>query len=107
MRRAQRKQTLDTLSAIVARAAGADLLVLLSDIDGFFTADPRKDPNAYLIKDISYQEAIDKGLKVMDAAAFAICAEQGLPMVRVFGLNDPENLIRVLEGSDIGTFVHP
>ena len=43
----------------------------------------------------------------MDAAAFAICAEQKLPMVRVFGLNDPENLIRVLEGSDIGTFVHP
>ena len=43
----------------------------------------------------------------MDAAAFAICAEQGLPLVRVFGLSDPENLIRVLEGDDMGTFVHP
>ena len=40
-------------------------------------------------------------------AAFALCAENKVPMVRVFGLDDPENLIRVLEGSDIGTFVHP
>ena len=44
---------------------------------------------------------------MMDAAAFALCAENRVPMVRVFGLDDPENLIRVLEGSDIGTFVHP
>ena len=47
------------------------------------------------------------GLKVMDASAFALCAENKVPMVRVFGLDDPENLIRVLEGSGIGTFVHP
>ena len=85
----------------------ADAIMMAKNIDGVYTADPAKDPTATLIKDITYREALNRGLKVMDAAAFAICAEQGLPMVRVFGLNDPENLIRVLEGSDIGTFVHP
>ena len=68
---------------------------------------PLKDPAATLIKDITYTEALEKGLKVMDASAFALCAENKVPMVRVFGLDDPENLLRVLEGSDIGTFVHP
>ena len=97
----------DTLASIVAVSVEADLLVLLSDIEGLYTADPHKDPNATLIKDITYQEALQKGLKVMDAAAFALCAENHVPMVRVFGLDVPENLISVLEGSDMGTFVHP
>ena len=66
-----------------------------------------KDPTATLIKAITYTEALKRGLKVMDAAAFALCAENKVPMLRVFGLDDPDNLIRVLEGSDIGTFVHP
>jgi uridylate kinase len=72
-----------------------------------YTADPAKDPSAVLIPDITYTEALRRGLKVMDASAFALCAENGVPMVRVFGLDDPENLIRVLEGSEMGTFVHP
>ena len=55
----------------------------------------------------SATEALRQGLKVMDASAFALCAENHVPMVRVFGLDDPQNLIRVLEGSDIGSFVHP
>ena len=85
----------------------ADAIMMAKNIDGVYTADPAKDPTATLIKDITYQEALARGLKVMDAAAFALCADNKFPMVRVFGLNDPENLIRVLEGSDIGTFVHP
>ena len=85
----------------------ADAIMMAKNIDGVYTADPNNDPSATLIKDITYREALNRGLKVMDAAAFAICAEQGLPMVRVFGLNDPENLIRVLDGDDMGTFVHP
>ncbi|MGN0970916.1 MAG: UMP kinase, partial [Aristaeellaceae bacterium] len=64
-------------------------------------------PTATLIKDITYKEALQRGLKVMDAAAFALCAENAVPMVRVFGLDVPENLVAVLEGSDMGTFVHP
>lgn len=93
------------------RAAGiemqVDAILMAKNIDGVYTADPHKDPNATLIKDITYQGALQKGLKVMDAAAFALCAENHVPMVRVFGLDVPENLISVLEGSDMGTFVHP
>ena len=97
----------DTAVALRAIEMQADCILMAKNIDGVYTADPHKDPTATLIKDITYKEALNRGLKVMDAAAFAICAEQGLPMIRVFGLNDPENLIRVLEGDNMGTFVHP
>ena len=97
----------DTAVALRAIEMEADAILMAKNIDGVYTADPNKDPNATLIKDITYREALARGLKVMDAAAFALCAENNLPMVRVFGLDDPKNLIKVLEGSDIGTFVHP
>lgn len=97
----------DTAVALRAIEMQVDAILMAKNIDGVYTADPNKDPNAKLIKDITYQDALAQNLKVMDAAAFALCAENALPMVRVFGLDDPKNLIRVLEGSDIGTFVHP
>jgi len=96
----------DTAVALRAVEMEADAILMAKNIDGVYTADPMKDPTATLIKDITYTEALKRSLKVMDAAAFAICAENKVPVVRVFGLNDPDNLIRVLEGSDIGTFVH-
>ncbi len=97
----------DTAVALRAIEMQADAILMAKNIDGVYTADPAKDPTATLIKDITYKEALQKGLKVMDAAAFALCAENKVPMVRVFGLDVPENLIAVLEGSDMGTFVHP
>ncbi len=98
-----------TDSGVALRAVEmeVDAILMAKNIDGVYTADPGKDPTAVLIRDITYTEALKRGLKVMDAAAFALCAENKVPMLRVFGLDDPENLIRVLEGSDIGTFVHP
>ena len=98
-----------TDSGVALRAVEmqADAILMAKNIDGVYTADPRTDPNATLIPDITYREALARGLKVMDAAAFAICADNKLPVIRVFGLDDPENLIRVMEGSDIGTKVHP
>ena len=98
-----------TDSGVALRAVEmeVDAILMAKNIDGVYTADPMKDPAATLIKDITYTEALKRGLKVMDAAAFALCAENKVPMLRVFGLDDPDNLIRVLEGSDIGTFVHP
>ena len=98
-----------TDSGVALRAVEmeVDAILMAKNIDGVYTADPGKDPTAVLIRDITYTEALKRGLKVMDAAAFALCAENRVPMLRVFGLDDPENLIRVLEGSDIGTFVHP
>lgn len=96
----------DTAVALRAVEMEADAILMAKNIDGVYTADPNKDPSATLIKDITYTEALKRSLKVMDAAAFAICAENKVPVVRVFGLDDPDNLIAVLQGSDIGTFVH-
>lgn len=97
----------DTAVALRAIEMQVDAILMAKNIDGVYTADPLKDPTATLIKDITYQDALKQGLKVMDAAAFALCAENKVPMVRVFGLDKPENLISVLEGNDMGTFVHP
>ena len=97
----------DTAVALRAIEMQVDAILMAKNIDGVYTADPNKDPSATLIKDITYRDALARGLKVMDAAAFALCAENDLPMVRVFGLDDPKNLIRVLEGDNMGTFVHP
>ena len=97
----------DSGVALRAIEMEVDAVLMAKNIDGVYTADPLKDPTATLIKDITYTEALKRGLKVMDAAAFALCAENKLPMVRVFGLDDPENLIRVLDGDPMGTFVHP
>ena len=98
-----------TDSGVALRAVEmqVDAILMAKNIDGVYTADPAKDPSAVLIRDITYEEALSRGLKVMDASAFALCAENKVPMVRVFGLDDPENLIRVLEGDPMGTFVHP
>ena len=98
-----------TDSGVALRAVEmeVDAVLMAKNIDGVYTADPARDPAATLIKDITYAEALARGLKVMDASAFALCAENKVPMVRVFGLDDPENLIRVLEGDGMGTFVHP
>ena len=97
----------DTAVALRAIEMQVDAILMAKNIDGVYTADPHKDPTATLIKNITYKEALNRGLRVMDASAFALCAENGVPMVRVFGLDDPKNLIRVLEGDNMGTFVHP
>ena len=98
-----------TDTGVVLRAVEvqADAILMGKNIDGVYTADPRQDPSATLIRDITYAQALAQGLKVMDAAAFALCAENRVPMVRVFGLDQPERLLEVLQGSDTGTFIHP
>ena len=99
--------TTDTAVVLRAVELSADVLLLAKNVDGVYTADPHKDPNARLIRDIRYQDAIDQGLQVMDLAAFKICADQRLPQVRVFGLDKPENIQRVLSGEALGTLLHP
>ena len=98
-----------TDTAVVLRAVEtkADIILLAKNIDGVYTADPRKDPTATLIKDITYSEAEARKLRVMDTAAFTMCAEQKVPQVRVFGLDDPENILKVLAGDPMGTVLHP
>ena len=98
-----------TDTAVVLRAVevGADAILLAKNIDGVYTDDPKKNPAATLIRDISYEKAQDMRLKVMDSAAFSLCAENKVPIVRVFGLFQPESSLDVLRGDDMGTVLHP
>lgn len=97
----------DTAAALRAVEIGADAILLAKNIDGVYDDDPRTNPDAKLIRDITYREAQSRNLRVMDAAAITICMENKVPSVRVFGLDKPENIIRVMEGDDMGTNVHP
>ena len=99
--------TTDTAVVLRAVELKADALLLAKNIDGVYSADPNKDKTAELIPAITYREAYQRGLKVMDLAAFTICADQGLPLVRVFGLDDPRNILRVIAGENLGTILHP
>ena len=94
----------DTGAALRAREIDADAVLLAKNIDGVYTADPRKDPAAKLIPSITYTEVIEKKLAVMDFTAVSFCMENKLPVL-VFGLNDPENIIRICSGEKIGTVV--
>lgn len=99
--------TTDTAVVLRAIEIGADTLLLAKSIDGVYTADPLEDSSAKLIKNISYEEAMAANLRVMDMSAFALCADKGLPQVRVFSMNDPDNILKVLSGDTMGTTLYP
>ena len=97
----------DTAVALRALELEADVLLLAKNIDGVYTADPRVDPNARLIPDLTYQEAAERDLRVMDAAAFCLLRDNKFPRVRLFSLDDPDHILRVLQGDPMGTLLHP
>ena len=99
--------TTDTAAALRAAELGADAVFKGTTVDGVYDSDPRKNPDAKLIKDITYQETIEKGLKVMDTSAFQLCQDQKIPVIRIFNMDDLDNVLRVARGEDIGTVVHP
>ena len=74
-------------------------------VDGVYTADPEKDPTATKFTEITYQEVIERGLKVMDITATAMCMQNNLP-IYVFNMDVVGNLKRVMEGENIGTLVY-
>ena len=98
--------TTDTAAALRAAELGADAVFKGTTVDGVYDSDPRKNPDAKLIRDITYQETIDMGLKVMDTSAFQLCKDQKIPVIRVFNMDDLDNILRVAKGEDIGTVVH-
>ena len=98
--------TTDTAAALRAAELHADAVFKGTTVDGVYDSDPRKNPEAKLIRDITYQEAIDRGLKVMDVSAFQLCKEQRIPAIRVFNMDDLDNILRVARGETIGTVVH-
>ncbi len=97
--------TTDTAAALRGAEIGAELVLKATKVDGVYTADPMKDPNAVRYSSITFDEAIEKHLEVMDAAAFALCRDQKLP-IKVFSILKPGALKRVLMGEDEGTLVH-
>ena len=94
----------DTAAALRASEMDADALLRATKVDGVYTADPVKNPSATRFKQISYQDAIAKQLKVMDAAAFSLCMENSIPII-VFDFFKEGNLERVIAGESIGTIV--
>jgi len=97
--------TTDTVSAQRALEIGAEALLLAkSGVDGVYSADPKKDPNAVKYESISYDEVLSKSLAVADAAAFALCRENKLPII-IFDLMQNGNIGRAVRGELIGTLV--
>lgn len=96
----------DTVAAQRALEIRADeVLVAKNGVDGVYTADPKVDTNATKIAEISYGEALVRGLKVVDSTAFSLCMDNGMPM-RVFGMEPAGNVTAAIRGERLGTLVH-
>ena len=97
--------TTDTAAALRGREIEADIVLKATKVDGVYTADPHKDPTATRYTDLTFNEAILKNLKVMDATALALCRDQNM-LIKVFSINKPGALRRIVLGGDEGTLVH-
>jgi uridylate kinase len=96
----------DTVAAQRALEIHADeVLVAKNGVDGVYTADPRKDPSAVKLDSISYSDALQRGLKVVDSTAFSLCMDNGMRM-RVFGIDGEDTITRAILGEEVGTSVH-
>ena len=96
--------TTDTASALRAVEIEADVIMKGTRVDGIYTADPEKDPTATKYSEISFDEAYEKGLKIMDLTAFTLCKENNMP-IYVFDMNTKGNLLRIVQGEHLGTIV--
>ena len=97
--------TTDTAAALRGSEMGAEIVLKATKVDGIYTADPQRDPGAQRFTRISFDEAITRNLKVMDATALTLCRDQKLP-INVFSIFKPGALRRVVLGEDEGTLVH-
>ena len=96
--------TTDTGAALRAAEIEADAILLGKAIDGVYSADPKIDSTAVKFDEISYMEVLQKDLKVMDSTATALCKDNNIPLI-VFGIADPENIVRAVKGEKVGTIV--
>jgi uridylate kinase len=97
--------TTDTAAALRASEIHAEAILMAKNgVEGVYSADPALDPSATFIPQITHMEAIQRQLAVMDATALTLCMENRLP-IRVFNMGDPENVLRILAGADVGTLV--
>ncbi len=97
--------TTDTAAALRATEVRAEAILMAKNgVDGVYSADPKSDPSAELIPEITHMEAIQRGLKVMDATALTLCMENNLP-IHVFNMDDEQNIDRIVCGGAVGTLV--
>jgi len=96
--------TTDSAAALRANEIHAEILLKATGVDGIYTADPRLDPKAELLPIITYQQVLERDLKVMDAAAISLCRDNQLP-IKVFKLLEPGNIRRVVCGENVGSLV--
>ena len=96
--------TTDSASALRAIEIGADAILKGTRVDGVYSADPEKDSSAVKFNTLTFDEAYEKGLKIMDLTAFTLCRENKMPIV-VFDMNQPGNLLKIIRGETIGTVV--
>ena len=97
--------TTDSAAVLRAIEINADVILKGTRVDGIYTADPEKDPNAVKFNNISFNECIDKNLKIMDMTAFTLSQENHLPII-VFDMNKKGNLAKVVAGEAVGTIVN-
>jgi uridylate kinase len=97
--------TTDTAAALRAVEIHAEAILMAKNgVEGVYTADPREDPEAMLIPEITHMEALQRGLRVMDATALTLCMENRLP-IHVFNMDDERNIERIVSGERVGTLV--
>ncbi len=97
--------TTDTAAALRALEIGAEgILKGKNGVDGVYDGDPKEDPNAAFLPELTHREALERGLKVMDTTALSLCMDNGLP-IYVFGLDDERNIERVARGERVGTVI--
>lgn len=97
--------TTDSAAVLRAIEINADVILKGTRVDGIYNIDPEKNKDAVKFKKLTYDEAIDKKLKIMDSTAFTLSQENNLPII-VFNMNKPGNLKKIIEGKDIGTTVN-
>ena len=95
----------DTAAVLRAAEIGADAVLMAKNVDGIYSADPKKDPNAVRYKEVTYKEVLDKELKALDLSATTFCMDNSI-CCYAFELRDPENIYRVVMGEHIGTELH-
>ena len=96
--------TTDTAAALRAVEINAEVLLKATKVDGLYTADPKKDPNAVLLREVTYQQVLEKDLQVMDTAAISLCRDNRIPIV-IFDMMEPGSIRRVVTGERIGSIV--
>ncbi len=96
--------TTDSAAALRAMELKAEVLLKATKVDGVYSADPMKDPEARFLPRLNYLEVLEKGLQVMDSTAISLCMDNNLPII-VFNINDPRNIRRIVKGEQVGSVV--